>query len=191
MTAKIHLRGPRLTLRRTLPGDAKPISRYRDLPEVARFQSWTRYDEATAARMIAGQAGLIPDTPGTWLQLVIVETALAAIVGDTAIHFREDDPAQVELGINLAPDHQRRGYAAETLGLVLDYVFGSLGKHRAVAITDAENEPAASLCRRLGFRQEGHFIEHVRFKGAYGSEYLFALLAREWRGLTQRLDQQG
>ncbi len=179
---KVHLRGPRLTLRRPLPGDAGPISRYRTLPEVARFQSWTRYDEATAARMIAAQAGLMPDTPGTWLQLVIVETAGTALVGDIAIHFRSDDPAQVEIGINLAPDHQRKGYGAEAVGLVLDYVFGSLRKHRAVAITDAENEPAAALFRHLGFRQEGHFIEHVRFKGAYGSEYLYALLAREWHG---------
>jgi RimJ/RimL family protein N-acetyltransferase len=42
-------------------------------------------------------------------------------------------------------------------------------------VTDAENHAAARL-----FRQEGHFIEHVWFKGAWGSEFLFALLRREW-----------
>ena len=50
-----------------------------------------------------------------------------------------------------------------------------------IATTDARNGSAAQLFRRLGFRQEGHFIEHLWFKGEYGSEYLFALLAREWQ----------
>jgi len=64
---------------------------------------------------------------------------------------------------------------------MLRYVFGTLGKHRASAVTDAENRAAAALFRRLGFRQEAHFVEHVWFKGAWGSEYLFALLGREWQ----------
>jgi RimJ/RimL family protein N-acetyltransferase len=60
-------------------------------------------------------------------------------------------------------------------------VFGALGKHRASAVIDADNQPAAALFRRLGFRREGHFIENVWFKGAWGSEDVFALLSREWR----------
>jgi RimJ/RimL family protein N-acetyltransferase len=54
------------------------------------------------------------------------------------------------------------------------------------AVTDAENHAAARLFRRLGFRQEAHFVEHVSFKGTWGSEYLFAKLYREWQaGMTQ------
>jgi RimJ/RimL family protein N-acetyltransferase len=49
-----------------------------------------------------------------------------------------------------------------------------------VAVTDALNAPAARLLERVGFRREGHFIENVWFKGAWGSEYLYALLARDW-----------
>jgi len=130
--------------------------------------------------MIAGQDGLSPDTPGTWLQLVMVPLGSGEIVGDCGIHFRLDDPRQVELGITLAPEYQGRGLATEALERVLSYVFGTLGKHRASAVTDARNGAAAALFRRLGFRQEAHFVEHVWFKGAWGSEYLFALLHREW-----------
>ena len=64
---------------------------------------------------------------------------------------------------------------------MLRYVFETLGKHRASAVTDAENQAAARLLLRLGFRQEAHFVEHVWFKGAWGSEYLFAMLRREWQ----------
>jgi RimJ/RimL family protein N-acetyltransferase len=111
--------------------------------------------------------------------MVTVESA--AVIGDCGIHFRDDDPRQVELGITLAPTHQGLGLATEALGTVLEYVFNRLGKHRVFAVTDAENDAAASLFRRLGLRKEAHFIEHLWFKGAWGSEYLFALLRREWQ----------
>ena len=63
---------------------------------------------------------------------------------------------------------------------MLRYVFEALGKHRARAVTDAENDAAARLFRRLGFRQEAHFVEHLWYKGQWGSEFVFALLRREW-----------
>ena len=174
------LLSPRLTLRRLRSTDATALCAYRGLPEVARFQSWDAFTLADAEQLIASQATTEPDTPGTWVQLAVVETASGQLVGDCGLHFRADDPRQMEVGITFDPAHQRRGLATEALGRVLEYAFGVLGKHRVSAVTDAENAAAAALFRRLGFRQEAHFVEHVSFKCAWGSEYLFALLRREW-----------
>ena len=171
----------RLRLRRLCPEDAPTICAYRALPDVARYQSWDSFSLDDAVRLIAGNAGLLPDTPGTWFQLGIVNATSGELIGDCGLHFREDEPRQVELGITLGSAHQGRGFAREALHGVLDYVFGKLGKHRAFAVTDAENQAAANLFARLGFRREGHFIEHIWFKGAWGSEYLFAMLRREWQ----------
>jgi RimJ/RimL family protein N-acetyltransferase len=174
------LRSPRLFLRQLRRDDAAAIVAYRSRPEVARFQSWESFGPADADQLIAEQARVVPDTPGTWLQLALVLAASEAVIGDCGIHFRSDDPRQVELGITLATEHQCRGLAAEALGRVLEYVFCTLGKHRASAVTDAENHTAARLFRRLEFRQEAHHLENVWFKGAWGSELVFALLRREW-----------
>jgi RimJ/RimL family protein N-acetyltransferase len=174
------LRSPRLVLRPLWFDDAAPLAAYRSIPEVARFQFWESCALADAVRLVAEQTGVAPDTPGTWLQLALVLKTSAALIGDCGVHFRGDDPRQVELGVTLAPTHQRQGLATEALGSLLEYVFDGLGKHRVTAVTDAENHPAASLFRRLGFRQEAHHIENAWFKGAWGSEYLFALLRREW-----------
>lgn len=191
MTASqtLELRSPRLSLRRLQPEDASAIVKYRSLPDVARFQSWSSFGPDDAARLIASQRGLIPDTPGARLQLALLLRESGEVVGDCGIHFRRDEPRQVELGITLAPAHQGRGLATEALSSVLGYVFDSLAKHRALAVTDAENRAAAGLFRRLGFRQEAHFLEHVWFKGAWGSEYVFALLHREWQAsrLSRRI----
>lgn len=177
----VALQTERLALRQARADDVEAIWSYRSLPEVARFQSWARFDRADALRLVEEQDGLAPDTAGTWFQLVILDRASSSLIGDLALHFRKDDHRQVEIGINLAPAQQGRGYAAEAIRCVLGYLFGQLGKHRVVAVTDAANDAAARVFRNVGFRQEGHFVEHVWFKGSYGSEYLFALLCGEWR----------
>ena len=171
---------PRLILRRLEPGDAAAICGYRSLPEVARYQSWESFGLDAATRLIDEHRDTEPGVPGTWFQLAIVEKESGGVVGDCGLHCRKDDPRQMEVGVTLAPSHQGRGYATEALACLFDFVFGTLGKHRISAVTDAENLPAAALFRRLGFRQEAHFVEHLWFKGHWGSEFVFALLRQEW-----------
>ena len=180
MREPLVLSSSRLVLRRLRMEDASAIVAYRSLPEVARFQSWNSFGPADAERLVADQAGVVPDTPGAWLQLALVLSESQVVIGDCGIHFPAGDRRQVEMGITLAPDHQGRGLAAEGLGCALDYVFGQLSKHRASAVTDAENGAAARLFLRLGFRLEAHHLENVWFKGGWGSELLFAMLRREW-----------
>ncbi|MBI5760567.1 MAG: GNAT family N-acetyltransferase [Planctomycetales bacterium] len=181
MVEPLVLRSPRLILRSLRLEDSEPIAAYRSLPAVARFQSWDSFEPADAVRLVTSQAAVVPDTPGTWLQLALVLSESATVIGDCGIHFLEDAPRQIELGITLAPTYQGRGLATEALGTVLEYAFDRLGKHRVIAVTDVENQAAASLFRRLGFRQEARFVEHVWFKEAWGSEDVFALLRREWQ----------
>ena len=177
----------RLLLRPFYPEDAATIAAYRSIPEVARYQTWESFDLADATQLVADQATVVPGTPGSWLQLALVLTTSSSVIGDCGIHFLRDDISQVELGITLAPTYQGQGFATEAIGAVLEYVFDRLGKHRVIAVTDAENRACAALFRRLGFRQEAHYVENVWFKGAWGSESLFALLRREWdiRRLTR------
>jgi RimJ/RimL family protein N-acetyltransferase len=179
-TVFTELRSPRLLLRRLRRDDLAALCAYRSLPEVARYQDWESFGPDEAARLIDAQSGLEPDIPGTWFQLAIVVAATGVMIGDCGLHCRLEDPRQMEVGITLAPAHQGRGYATGAIECLLDFVFGRLGKHRVTAVTDAENHPAAALFRRLGFRQEAHFVEHLWFKGRWGSEFVFALLRREW-----------
>jgi RimJ/RimL family protein N-acetyltransferase len=170
----------RLILRRLERGDVAALCAYRSIESVARYQLWESFGLDAAARLVEGQLTQQPGVPGTWFQLAIVDRTSGVMAGDCGLHCREDDPRQMEIGVTFAPDAQGRGLAAEAVGCVLDYIFGVLGKHRVVAITDAENHRAAALFRRLGFRQEAHFVDNLWFKGKWGSEFVFGLLKREW-----------
>ena len=170
-----ELRTARLLLRRLIPADAAAIAAYRSRPDVARYQSWETYTREDADRLVAAQQSVVPNTPGTWLQLAIVADR---VIGDCGLHFL--DARQVELGVTLDPAYQGQGYATEALRAVLGYLFGTLGKHRVTATTDAKNTAAAALFARLGFRREAHHVKNIWFKGAWGDEFLFALLAEEW-----------
>lgn len=171
---------PRLLLRRLERADADSIRGYRSLPEVARYQSWEKFDLEDAKRLIEDQSGREPGIPGTWFQVAILEKATGSVVGDCGLHCRLDEPRQMEIGITLGSSHQGRGYATEAIECLLGFVFGTLGMHRVSAVCDAENHAAASLFRRLGFRQEAHHVEHRLYKGYWDSEFVFALLRREW-----------
>lgn len=175
-----HLATDRLQLRRLRRDDTGALCAYRSLPEVARYQYWDSFGPDDAARLIESQLTAEFDVPGTWFQLAIVQAATGAVIGDCGLHCRKEDSRQMEIGITLSPRHQGRRYADEAVECLLDYLFGSLDKHRVFASTDVLNRSAVALCRRLGFRQEAHLVEHLWFKGQWGSEYVFAMLKREW-----------
>jgi RimJ/RimL family protein N-acetyltransferase len=176
------------TFFQTLRLDARPFSRgdvptfvgYRSDPEVARYQSWDDYTSADGTALLAAMQEARPGVPGQWYQFALEARSTGSLVGDLALKVDQQDPRLAEVGFTMAPAHQGKGYATEALQALLGFAFQSYGLHRIVAVTDTLNAPAAALLQRVGMRREGHFVENVFFKGAWGSEYLFAVLEREW-----------
>ncbi len=174
----------RCRLRLLQERDLAAFVRYRTDPDVARYQSWdTDYTLADAQALCAAMhAGPFGQT-GEWYQIAIVDQATDALLGDLALHFI--DAAQVEIGFTLAAEQQGQGYAREALSALLGYVFTTLGRHRASAVIDVRNTAAARLLERVGMRREAHFRQNIFFKGAWGDEYVYAMLAAEWRERQQ------
>jgi aminoglycoside 6'-N-acetyltransferase len=180
VAAPLSLETPRLRLRALGPADVPAFMAYRNDPEVARYQGWDGIDEAGAIAFVAAQAEVAPGTPGAWMQVAIADAATDALLGDCAIHVI-DDGRQAEIGFTLARASQGRGIAREAVGALLDHAFEAWALHRVTATTDVLNGPSVALLERLGFRREGHFRRNIWFKGAWGDEFLYAVLAEEWR----------
>ena len=179
-TSFTHILTPRLRIRRFQLKDAENLVAYRQDPEIARYQGWEgcTLDEAHAFIQVMQDAA--PGTPGQWFQFAWALRETNTLIGDCGLRCTKSDPAQVELGFTLARAYQGQGYAHEAVSAVLGYGYETLALHRVFAITDERNISAQGLLHRLGFRQEGRFVEAAWFKGAWATELLYALLRTEW-----------
>jgi RimJ/RimL family protein N-acetyltransferase len=118
--------------------------------------------------------------PGEWIQYGIENTSSRQLVGDCAIYFHLSDSRIAETGITISHLHQRKGYAKETMLGMMNYLFLEKGIHRMVEIVDVENQASIAMLKSLSFRMEGQFMESTFLKGRWTSEYVFAMLNREW-----------
>lgn len=175
----IYFETERLICRAFEFSDLAAFTAYRADPEVARYQGWQDYHYRDALALFDELQNTAFDTPGTWMQLALECRQTRVLVGDLALHFIDEQ--QVEIGFTLASEYQGQGLAREALQALLIYLFDGLGKHRISAITDVKNHAAWGLLERLGFRREAHYRDNIFFKGSWGSEYGYALLASEWR----------
>jgi hypothetical protein len=91
-----------------------------------------------------------------------------------AYHFATPNDSS---GANQANYFVDRGGAWSRDGRTLP---GALGLHRIIGRLDARNNASAALLKRLGLRQEAHFVRNEKIKGEWTDEAVFAMLDDEW-----------
>lgn len=145
------LRTERLHLRNLQPTDAEGIYAYRNDPDCSRYQRW----EVTSLEGI--RAFVRTYEAGEFLSRQEEQhyalCAGDALIGDLSYFFTEAD-ACVTLGITIAPQHQRKGYAREILSAVISAVQRKEPQLDIVALIDRENEASIALFKSLGFYRE-------------------------------------
>jgi RimJ/RimL family protein N-acetyltransferase len=171
----------RSRLRRFVPTDLPSFVAYRSDPYVAALQSWDGFTIADGERFLRELAATPLGKPGSWMQIAVAERETDALLGDCALHFIDSE--QCEIGFTFARSQQGKGYAHEAVSALLVRLFKEWQRHRVIAIVDVRNTAAIRLLQRLQFRQEAHFQQHVRFKGAWCDELQFAQLRTEWNDL--------
>ena len=171
----------RLLLRRFKESDADAFLKYRTDPEVALYQGegWMNYTMEQSADFVKEQMNSEPGMADTWFQIAIELKETKDLIGDCAIHTLEDTN-QVEIGFTINQMHQHKGFGIEAVKCLLDYIFNDLNKHRVIARTDVRNINSIKLLKKIGMRQEGHFIKNAWYNGEYTDEFLFAMLKDEW-----------
>ena len=171
---------PRLILRRFRIDDLEPFIAYRNDPEVARYQSWESFSRAEGETFIARQSRARPGIPGLWFQFAAELKDSGVLAGDCALLLIRSARRIGEIGYTFSRAYQGNGLATEAVRAVIDYGFDSLGLNRVIATTDCRNLRSLALMKRLGMREEGHFIQNTWFKGAWCDEYQYAVLRSEW-----------
>jgi RimJ/RimL family protein N-acetyltransferase len=124
------------------------------------------------------------------LAFAIVDTALDRPLG-VATYLRPD-PANgaIEVGhLSFAPALQRTPISTEAMYLMMRRVFEDWGYRRYEWKCDSLNAPSVAAARRLGFRYEGTFRNHVFVKGRNRDTSWFSILDSEWPEIREALER--
>ena len=171
----------RLELRLLDFTDKYDIFEYRSQPDINRYQLWKPSSVEEVERFISTGIVREPNIPNTWMQLAIITKDTNELIGDLGIHFIQNEPDQVEIGITIKREEQRKGYATEALALIFDYVFIRLLKHRIIASIDSDNHASIKLMERMKMRKEAHFRNSLYVDGKWVDDVVYAILKEEWK----------
>ncbi|MCD2440689.1 GNAT family N-acetyltransferase [Agromyces sp. SYSU K20354] len=188
------LRTERLVLRPLEASDAADVFEYQRLADVIRYLPWPERDREQAyAHTAKRSAGRVLEADGDFVVLAMVRpgersvgdegsrgTSVGRVIGDVMVRVSNAQHAQLEVGWVVHPDFQRRGYASEAAGALVDFAFSMLNPHRVQAFLDARNEASAALCERLGMRREATLLEEEFNDGEWQDTAVYGILRREW-----------
>jgi RimJ/RimL family protein N-acetyltransferase len=170
--------GPRVTLRRHVPGNVAAFQRWYSDPEVARLARYQdgpmRPDEIDRFFQLRA---LGPES----LTMAIHEAATDRLIGSCAFSQVDGDNGSAMYHITIGEkDAWGRGLGTEATQLMLDHAFGTLGLHR-IALTVFEfNERAIRAYAHCGFLIEGRSRESIWRDGRWWDELAMSVLSSEW-----------
>ncbi len=172
------LRTERLILRTMSESDIDDIHAYQSRDDVCRYLMFEPRSRGAVAEKVAeyAQARVLAGEGDYW-QLAVERGG--RVIGDVYFTIKSAEHQTGEIGWTLHPDFRGQGFMTEAAAAVLGLAFSELGLHRVMAELDARNTGSIALCRRLGMREEAHFVEDLWFKGAWGDTRIYAILERE------------
>jgi RimJ/RimL family protein N-acetyltransferase len=172
----------RLLLRKYEDRDVADILEY---SLVADFWLYRNLDWDATEKSIRAywekQRDVDPLASPDWLDLIVELKAEGKVVGSVGIGVRNKEQRQAMIGWALACRYQGQGIASEAARALLAFGFETMGLHRIYARTGQRNVRSWRLMERLGMRREAHFRQSHQVEGEWDDEFIYALLAEEWR----------
>jgi ribosomal-protein-alanine N-acetyltransferase len=174
------LMGRRLLLREPTPADGERLFACASDPEVTRFLAFDPpRSVAETLEMIARvEQGRRQDREYTFLVASLAEDEPLGMMGLRHLDLRL---GTAQVGTWLRRSAWGTGMNAEAKGVLLDYAFGPLGLHRVEARIAVTHERSRRAFEKLGAACEGTLRESFRKHGEVADQFLYAILAPEWR----------
>lgn len=165
------------------PQDAPALQAYLNRAELAgrRYVPWGFSEEAPLS---SAQVASIITRWGeeeAGLNLAVTLREGGDLIGHALCEW-EWDPHAPFTAVVIHPDHQRRGYGSEVLGLLLRYLFYHTPAHNVSSEIASWNLPALVFAGKLGFREAGRNRREGLRGGAYFDGVVVDLLRHEWKG---------
>lgn len=143
----------RLVLRPLMEADAPEIFTLRTDRQVNRYLDRTAPTSITEVERFIRRIneGI---SRNQWIYWAICRSGEEKLIGTICLWNFSEDQSVSEVGYELIPDFQGRGYMNEALVVILDYGFENLGLKKIKAFTHIDNQQSTRLLERNRFRLE-------------------------------------
>ena len=188
------LLGPNVTLRAPRPSD---YMAWRTLRRESRdfLKPWEpRWSEADlshrvfASRMKRGREEAKAGTDYSFFIFVRDEGRELLVGGLTLSNIRRRAAQFVTLGYWMGREYAGRGLMTEAVGVVLPFVFDTLGLHRIHAAFLPSNAASRRVLEKNGFKEEGFAENYLQIDGKWCDHVLFGLTRERYEAAVK---QQG
>ena len=172
--------GKKVRLRGIEPSDAEQFIRWNLDTERARHGHfvWPPISEASVRAWAEEESKKkLENDAFRW----VIENADGKAVGSISTHDCNPRNGTFSYGVDIAPEHQRNGYASEAILLVLRYYFEELRYQKVTASIHANNTPSAKLHEKLGFQSEGRLRRMLFTEGQFVDVFYFGMTAEEFQ----------
>ncbi|WP_457027928.1 GNAT family N-acetyltransferase [Kitasatospora sp. P5_F3] len=171
------LRGERIGLRVRLESDVPVLHEelYEDV--LTRSRADTRPWQPTP---VGASPYAVGEASEGHAAFTVVELTSGEVVGEAIVWGIDSHNRLAHLGLALRPGFRGRGYGAESVRVMCQYVFEVRGFQRVQLETLADNEPMIRAAESAGFVQEGRLRRSAWVYGEYLDEVILALLAEDW-----------
>lgn len=147
----------RLLLRSFQKEDKEAVFALRSDPTVAKYLDRPLMQQGTAAieymdKMTKG----VRDNQ--WI-IWAIATKNGPMMGSICLWNIVVEDAQAEIGYELLPHFQGRGFMQEAVAAVLDYGFRQMHLQQIGAVLDARNKSSLKLLKKYGFMQDKNYSD--------------------------------
>jgi ribosomal-protein-alanine N-acetyltransferase len=144
---------------------------------------WTDADLAPrvfAARIRRGRLEARAGTDYSFLIFDRQRTPEVLVGGLTLSNIRRRAAQFVNLGYWMGERFAGRGYMTEAVGVVLPFIFDTLGLHRVHAAFLPQNIASRRVLEKNGFQEEGYAENYLQIDGKWADHVLFGLTRERW-----------
>lgn len=171
-----ELKTERLLLRQLIPTDDSRIFQLRSDKEVSKFVNrplCKSLDEAQAFinkinTSIANNESLY------W---VLSTKPTNELIGTICLWNIQKEHSRAEVGFELLPGFQRKGFMQEALEAVLGYGFNTMKLHSFEGVVSPGNSASIKVLEKNNFIREGYFKENIFYNGSFQDTAIYSLLS--------------
>jgi RimJ/RimL family protein N-acetyltransferase len=171
--------GTRVRLRAIEPDDWETFFTWNRDDDMLRRLDFVHFPMSREAvrQQVAGYA---VERPNDDAFRFVIEDREERIVGGIGMHDCDRRVGSFAYGLNVLPEHRRKGYASEAVHLVLGYYFRELRYQKCTVQVYDFNEASIALHERLGFQREGRMRRMGYTEGRHFDVLIYGITADEF-----------